>query len=167
MGPYHFQTIDCRRHLNICFPLAQRGNVTDAGWCSACGGNAFSYSNTVFEKVHKICICSAVLSPFAPAGAFRFSRGFIIMNETVGSLRKTWEREILWTSCKARESVQGEFGGKMYWRISLIKNLFSVAGVFLVKVMGRFSWAWSSLKGLQCDWCRLVTSSSFGHAGGF
>lgn len=78
--------------------------------------------NTVLEKIHKIPICRAVLSPFAPAGAFCFSLGFIIMNETVRSLRKTWERGILWTSCKIYVSVQGEFSGKMCWRISLIKK---------------------------------------------
>lgn len=93
--------------------------------------------NTVFEKIHKIC--SAVLSPFAHAGAFRFSLGFIIMNETVRSLRKTWEREILWASCRVHMPMQGEFCGKMCWRISLIKNLFSLVGVFLVKVMGSLS----------------------------
>lgn len=39
------------------------------------------------------------------------------------------------------------------------KKKFSLVGVFLVKVMGSLSWAWSSLKGLQCGQCQLVRSS--------
>lgn len=52
---------------------------------------------TGFEKIHG----SGSSSVFStPIDAFHLPLGFIGKNKTSRSLRKTWEREILWTSCK-------------------------------------------------------------------
>lgn len=55
---------------------------------------------TGFEKIHGSSSSSVAFS--TPLDAFHLSLGFIGKNKTSRSLRKTWEREILWTSCKYR-----------------------------------------------------------------
>lgn len=100
MGSYHFQTIDCRRHLNICFSLAQRENVTDMVLCSACGISAFGIeTNWFWEDSREQWLLCCFISFYS---CWCLSLFFWLCWETVRSLRRTWEREILWTSCKYR-----------------------------------------------------------------
>ena len=93
---------------------------------------------TDFEKIHESSSCSAVLSPFTPVEDFHFSLGFIGKNKTARSLRKTWEREILWTSCKYRGLGKEKFVENVLEDLTNTNFLKSV-GVFLVKVMGNLS----------------------------